>query len=210
MLSAYYLSLIGKEEYEKIRSRFLRMLIILSSLLDNKDLEEMHPFLEETYRIRASRQDIELLFLKILPLKAADPRQLLDSVVYCFGSTDGTSVPESITLPNRWRALIRLLISLNYILPRNLDQLGAPEASWMIEWPQEGFTDSTIFHNLQYAGPYYTFNEIPPLDIGTEEVQNWFSIVLVVGTQFKVSNDHMRQIEHMEPGIRIYTGAAGI
>lgn len=51
-----------------IRFRFLQMELLLLSLLNEEDLQEISEFLETTCNIRADRQNIELLFMKVIPL----------------------------------------------------------------------------------------------------------------------------------------------
>lgn len=51
-----------------IRPRFLQMLALLLSLLNDRDLKEMSSFLQSTYDISPVRSDLELLLLKVIPL----------------------------------------------------------------------------------------------------------------------------------------------
>src|SRR5271163_4099544 len=70
--SSYYNSLAspgGKDKnQEVVRPKFLQMLVLLLSLLNDDDLNQIGEFLEVTYNLKAERQHVELLILKVLPL----------------------------------------------------------------------------------------------------------------------------------------------
>ncbi|KAL8994337.1 MAG: hypothetical protein Q9169_005664 [Polycauliona sp. 2 TL-2023] len=71
--AAYYNSLdTGSAGFIELdlRPRFLQMIVLLLSLVNNEDLAELKIFLEKTYKLNADRRAIELLILKILPLSS--------------------------------------------------------------------------------------------------------------------------------------------
>ena len=79
--AAYYNSLPQLPETQQrlkipseIRPRFLQMLVLLLALLNDDDLAELSAFLEVTYGICASREHIELLILKVLPLSSINSK----------------------------------------------------------------------------------------------------------------------------------------
>ncbi len=53
----------------EIRPRFLQMLTLLLSLLNDRDLSSMSEFVERTYGINPKRQELELLFCKVNSLE---------------------------------------------------------------------------------------------------------------------------------------------
>ena len=64
-----------------IRPRFLQMIVLLLSLLNNDDLAETKDFLESTYGLKADRQSLELCVLKVVPLLSINPKVFLKSLV---------------------------------------------------------------------------------------------------------------------------------
>src|SRR5436853_1873381 len=73
---------------EIIRPRFLQMLVLLLSLLNDDDLSEIAGFLGDTYKINAERQHIELLILKVLPLMSINSRIFINAIVHTFDGPD--------------------------------------------------------------------------------------------------------------------------
>lgn len=64
--ASYYNSLDADPTVQKeIRPKFLQMITLLLSLLNDNDLLKIEDFLQSTYRIKAQRADLELLFLKV-------------------------------------------------------------------------------------------------------------------------------------------------
>lgn len=64
--------------------KFLQMLVLLLSLLNDADLGGIASFLEKTYRIKADRKHVEILILKVLPLQSINKsifvRQMVNAV----------------------------------------------------------------------------------------------------------------------------------
>jgi hypothetical protein len=156
---------------ELIRPRFLQMLVLLLSLLNENDLIEIQDFLEVTYSLRADRQNVELLILKVLPLMSINSQIFVSGMVAAF---DGPFVaPPPRDEKRVWNIFVERLLQNGYILPGTLEQLGEPNRSWVVKYPERGLKDSSIFNNVQYAGEGRTINNIPPmkLDLGNESNQ---------------------------------------
>jgi hypothetical protein len=162
--AAYYNTLDSDERAQKfIRPRFLQMLVLLLSLLNDDDLSELRDFLEATYKFKADRPNIELLFLKVIPLLSINSKVFLTSLVPAF---EGYSPKEPLEkdFTHYWDTFISRILPLGYILPGAVEQLGRNPMSWGVMWPEHGFKSSDIFVNLQYAGELRTFNDIPTID----------------------------------------------
>lgn len=78
--SSYFLSPAlndSKEAQEEIRPKFLQMLVLLLSFLNNEDLAKVSGRLESTFHIPGDRPNLELLIMKVLPLTAIDSQVFL-------------------------------------------------------------------------------------------------------------------------------------
>lgn len=161
--AAYYSTLDADPKAQKsIRPRYLQMLVLLLSFLNDDDLVEIRPMLESTFKLQSGRRDLELLFLKVIPLASINEKLFLTSMVPAF---EGFKPNEPIKPePTFWDTFITRILPLGYILPGTVSQLGRNPLSWIIKWPEDGFKNSFVFHNLQYDGAYQTFNDIPPIE----------------------------------------------
>ncbi|EXJ77115.1 hypothetical protein A1O3_10273 [Capronia epimyces CBS 606.96] len=148
--AAYFNSLASynKQEQQLIRPRFLQMLVLLLSLLNDDDLRELAEFLEVTYSIRAERQHIELLILKVLPLMSINSKIFLQSLVTAFDGPLVNPSPHLADQPVIWNIFLHRLLQHKYILPGTIEQLGDDDFSWVVNWPDGGYSDSSIFKNL--------------------------------------------------------------
>jgi hypothetical protein len=185
--AAYFNSLSSSgntdKSQEAIRPRFLQMLVLLLALLNDDDLGEIAEFLETTYRINAERQHIEMLILKVLPLMSINSKIFLHAMVIAF---DGPAVcPHPTDKPFVWNTFIQRILQLNYVLPGIVEQLGQPNLSWAIRWPEEGIKDSSIFNNLQYAGDARTINEIPPINLHLDTTAAELTVILTNGCKVR-------------------------
>jgi hypothetical protein len=164
------------------------------------DLTLLAEFLQETYGIKAGRQDLELLILKVLPLSSINSKIFLKALTSAF---DGLHLNPS---PNRsdqsivWNLFIASLLQQGYVLPGTIDQLGCFDQSWIIKWPEGGFKDSSVFKNLQYSGQFRTINEIPPITLNREVVSSELTVILSNGGNYIVSHVDLENIIRMTPG----------
>ena len=137
-----------------IRPKFLQMLALLLSLLNDSDLRTMSDFVEQTFRISAKSEsvpserlfqllighlgsDMELLFLKIIPLTSINSRVFLQGLI---PAVDHWPLTKESLQNERWvwTTFIRNLASKGYLLPGSVEDLGHQENSWVYGWPEEG------------------------------------------------------------------------
>ncbi|KAK5404694.1 hypothetical protein LTR06_009415 [Exophiala xenobiotica] len=199
--AAYFNSLASYNQQEQhlIRPRFLQMLVLLLSLLNEDDLGEIAEFLEVTYSIQAERHHIELLILKVLPLMSINSKIFLNSLVTAFDGPLVNPSPHLSDQPWMWSVFLHRILKHKYILPGTLEQVGNDECSWVVTWPEKGYSDSSVFKNLQYAGSARTINEIPPISLTAEYTSNEVTIILTNGCKYIVSVEDLENITRMTP-----------
>jgi hypothetical protein len=203
-LSASYfnaLSTLGNKDksQESIRPRFLQMLVLLLSLLNDNDLGDLREFLETTYRIKADRQSLEILILKVLPLMSINSKVFIHALVT---AVDGHAQAELDT-PHpgtMWNIFVQRLLHLGFMLPGTVAQLGQTGLSWVIKWPEDGIKDSHLFRNLQSVGRSQTMNEIPFLDLSLGCTLDEVTVIFTNGAQYLIGHDDLERIVCMTPG----------
>ncbi|KAK5063012.1 hypothetical protein LTR84_005088 [Exophiala bonariae] len=183
-----------------IRPRFLQMLVLLLSLLNDDDLHELAEFLEVTYRIRAERQHLELLVLKVLPLISINSKIFLNGLITAFEGPLVNPSPHLVDQPEIWRLFLLRLLRHDYMLPGTIEQLTDQNFSWVSKWPEDGYRDSRVFRHLQYSGRARAFNEIPPIDFHTEHNSTEVTAVFTNGCRYIVSVGDLENIIRMVPG----------
>lgn len=212
--SSYFNSLAipgGKDKSQEIvRPRFLQMLVLLLSLLNDDDLAEISGFLEQTYKIKAERQHIELLILKVLPLMSINSRIFVNAMVVTFEGPHVQLDPRYQDEASIWNRFIARRLGDGYILPGTVDQLGQPDYSWIVKWPEDGIKDSHVFSNLQYAGTARTINEIPPIDLSFDSGSNELTVILTNGNKYIVGTSDLENITCMTRGRYSITEAEGV
>jgi hypothetical protein len=203
-LSASYfnaLSTLGNKDksQESIRPKFLQMLVLLLSLLNDEDLGDLKEFLETTYRIKADRQSLEILILKVLPLMSINSMIFIHALVK---AVDGHAGAELDTLhPGKmWYIFVQRLLHLGFMLPGTVAQLGQTGLSWVIKWPEDGIKDSHVFRYLQSGDRSQTMNEIPSLDLSLDCTVDEVSVILTNGSQYVIGHDDLERIVCMTPG----------
>jgi hypothetical protein len=165
--AAYFNTLDSDDRMQKfIRPKFLQMLVLLLSFLNNNDLAEIQDFLESTYNIKADRKSLELLFLKVLPLLSINSRVFLTSMVPAFeeGRYTLTDCTNEDDYAHYWDVFVSRILNRGYILPGKVVQLGRNPMSWCVNWGENGFKSSDVFCNLQFSGTLKAGNEIPRID----------------------------------------------
>jgi hypothetical protein len=203
--AAYYNSMPETQQRLKtpsaIRPRFLQMLVLLLSLLNDDDLQELKEFLEVTYGIAASREHLELLILKVLPLSSINSQIFLNGLVTAF---EGPLVKPSPHLSDQsmvWNTFIARLLQKGYFLPGSVEDLGCPNQSWVVKWPNEGFKNTDIFKNLQYSGKARTINEIPAFDLNTDSFsESEITVILANTRSYIISTADIENVIRMTPG----------
>jgi hypothetical protein len=86
--TSYFLSLNNdtKVDQEDIRPKFLQMLVLLLSFLNNHDLAMIADVLESTFNIPGERASLELLIMKVLPLESINPQVFLEALFDAYKS----------------------------------------------------------------------------------------------------------------------------
>lgn len=188
--ASYYSALDSAEKAQQfIRPRFLQMLILLLSFLNDEDLGQIRTFLEKTFHFKADRPNLELLFLKVIPFYSINEHVFLTSMVPAFEGWSPRK-PENQDYSHYWETFLSRIVPYDYLLPGNLDQLGRKQKSWILEWPQQGFKSSLIFRNLQYGANdnMRTFNDIPPIEeeLDRKDINMQLTAVLTNDGQYYV------------------------
>lgn len=191
----------GDSTQSFIRPRFLQMLTLLLSLLNDVDLKAMAEFLERTYGISAKRRDLELLFLKVIPLISINPKVFLQSLIPAV---------EKRTLSDKavenyeacWDLFVKHLAQDGYLLPASVEELGHAESSWVMKWPEHGgINSSTVFARLQYRNSRLkSFNDVPPARFGFDTGVKQLTVILTNTTTYKIHPQDYEHIATLTPG----------
>jgi hypothetical protein len=122
----------GKDTTQKlIRPRFLQMIVLLLSLLNDEDLSDIADFLEATYKLKAERKHLELLFLKVIPLMSINSTVFLKAMIPAI---EGFPLNDDYDSSNEvhahcWDVFVRRILEQGYILPGSVLDLGREEFS---------------------------------------------------------------------------------
>jgi hypothetical protein len=164
--AAYYNTLKDPLAQSFTRPRFLQMLVLLLSLLNDMDLSEIREFVEQTYKFKADRPSLELLLLKVLPLQSINPKVFLSSLVPAYEGYTPRSEPRNFDdFKHQWDTFAMSVQDKSYLIPGTVKRLGRSNLSWVVDWPSQGFKDSSILAHLQFADPYWeTFNYVPRVE----------------------------------------------
>lgn len=187
-----------------LRPKFLQMIVLLLSLLNDDDLAEISEFLETTYNLGANRRHLELLFLKVMPLMSINPTIFLRAMdmAYFQGSLNsdktGTLNKEQSDL---WDHLISQVLKEGCLLPGVLEDLGRKRYSWVLKWPKSGLETSTVFNNLQYSGNHLrAFNEVPPLELRPEAGAAELSVIFSDDEKYTIASNDLASLTCLVPG----------
>ena len=151
--------------------RYLQVATLLLSLLTSKDLESLADAQNQFYGLSLRQFDIEILFLKVIPLISTSPRTFLETLIPIV---DQWPVPEqSLTkLPKLWARFQRRLAEEGYLLPASSDELGFRESSWTVQWPAQGIKSSSVFDRIQLHGTRSkAFNEVPSIALSNSTME---------------------------------------
>jgi hypothetical protein len=189
-----------------IRPRFLQMVVLLLSLLNEEDLREISEFLETTYSLRAERQHIELLFLKVIPLMSINSKVFLKAMIPAYEGWELKEPVNEDSYSSIWQTFIQRILAQGYILPGTVDDLGSLQNSWISKWPREGIKNTMVFDNLQYQGSGIghtkTFNDIPPIEIRPEfsASDKTIKVILTDTMEYTIDSNDLEQITCMIKG----------
>ena len=184
-----------------IRPRFLQMLTLLLTLLNDYDLKTMSEFLVSTYGIIPQRSDLELLFLKVIPLTSINSKVFLQGLIPAVDkwplSDQAVDNPEYV-----WRSFLKHLASRGYLLPASVEDLGHRQSSWVRKWPRGGVNSSTAFSRLQFHGESSaTFNEIPTARFSYEPGLKELTVIMTNNETYTIHPSDYEQISTMTKGV---------
>jgi len=182
----------NNKEQALVKPKFLQMLTLLLSLLNDDDLGDIASFLEKTYRIKADRSSIEILVLKVLPLQSIN-KSIFAREMFLAVNTQQTQ-HLSDDEEDTWNSFLTRLISQKYVLPGYTEQMGQCDQSWVIKYPEgDGIKDSYVFNHLQYGEEAATINEIPFMDLGTSKRTGQVTSLLTNKRQYSIDvSDHQK------------------
>jgi hypothetical protein len=203
--ASYFNSLDGTERtQQQIRPKFLQMIVLLLSLLNDDDLTQLSSFLQSTYQLRADRRHIELVILKVLPLRSINPKVFINALIKTFDDPQLPPIPPAEDNPKIypavWNKFVKTLVEYGCILPGTVSDLGQESASWAIMWPKEGFKSSDVFSNLQYAGEGRIMNEIPPIRLQAESPTKDVIAIFTDKKRYTVDSEDIPKITNMVSG----------
>ena len=126
---AYYTSLNdSKTDQETVRPKFLQMLVMLLSLLNDEDLRQISSILENTFKMPGNREGLELLILKVLPLSSFNSKVFIEDLLAAtnIGAKKIQQLDRSMQR-NSWRKFLTDLARDGYILPVHIQHTGISE-----------------------------------------------------------------------------------
>ena len=185
---------------EIIRPRFLQMIVMLLSLLNDDDLAEIADFLEATYRIKADRKHLEMLFLKVIPLMSINSKVFLKSLIPLH---EGFPLPPLVNDAKTWDTFVQRILKDGYLLPGAAEYLGRETKSWIVKWPEDGFRNTLVFNNLQYSSKEtmsWTINDIPAIEIHPEASLKEVPVEFTDGELYTIGKDDLDRITCLTPG----------
>ncbi|KAF1808585.1 hypothetical protein P152DRAFT_462310 [Eremomyces bilateralis CBS 781.70] len=203
-LSASYYNSLDPEDTNTrvqkfIRPRFLQMIVLLISLLNETDTQKIARFLEQTYKLKADRPSLELLVLKVMPLISINSQVFLTAIVPAvegFPLTDTRPEYQSWY----WDFFVKQMLKRGYFLPGTVATLGRQQSSWLVKWPKGGFNTSLVFNNLQFSGDLRTGNDIPALELHPEQGQSELTVIMTNGDTYIVAASDVERITSLQTG----------
>ena len=184
-----------------IRPRFLQMLALLLSFLNNDDLRDISGLLEATYKIRADRGHLEMLFLKVIPLMSINSQIFLEAIIPAVEGFPLRYPAEDGEQSDIWDIFVQRILAQGYILPGAVNDLGRTPKSWILNWPEAGFKSTQVFRNLQYAGSKFkTINEISPFELHPEMGHKELTVHMVDNKQYVIDSGDLERITKMNTG----------
>jgi len=183
-----------------IRTRYLQTLVLLSSFLCNRDLEQLEEFLETTYCLKADRNNLEMVILKVIPLVSINSKVFMQALI---PTVDAYPLPgNSPSLEEVWDVFVRRILERGYLLPGTIKDLGRAQKSWIVKWPEGGLSSSDVFNHLQFSGSRNrAINEIPPFEFHPEEAMSEITVIMMNEHRYRVETTDLEKITCMMPGI---------
>ncbi|KAL9607950.1 MAG: hypothetical protein Q9167_007188 [Letrouitia subvulpina] len=204
-LSASYFNSLDSTDSKKataqslIRPRFLQMIVLLLSLLNNDDLTEIKDFLESTYGLKSDRRSLELCILKVVPLLSINSKVFLKSLVPAIeGFPLGSDCAEYDS--HNWNIVVKRILEDGYLLPGTIADLGRQSLSWIVKWSEQGFKSTAVFNNLQYSGRLRTMNDIPPIELNPNGNLNEVTVIMTDDSKWVINAEDLEKVTCLTPG----------
>lgn len=123
MSSEYYLSLNDSTiDQEYIRPKFLQILVLLLSFLNNEDLQKIANVLESIFHIPGDRANLELLIMKVLPLASVNSEVFLEGLYDAYKPVEERKNNYGHSLQAKiWEELQQDLAAKGYIIPVHIE-----------------------------------------------------------------------------------------
>ena len=185
-----------------IRPKFLQMIVLLLSFLNEVDLKKIADFLQSTYKLKADRIHLELLFIKVIPLLSINSKVFLKAMV---PTVEGFPLRKDHEREEKhsdiWDIFVQRILRQGYLLPGTLSDLGRDPNSWIVKWPKDGFKSTFVFNSLQYSGSQFrAMNDIPPLEVRPEAHLTELTVVMTNGAKYTISSSDVEKITCLTPG----------
>src|SRR6266536_686344 len=177
------------------------MLVLLLSFLNDDDLSDIADFLQSTYKIKADRRHLELLFLKVIPLMSINSKIFIKGLILAFEGWPLTA--ECWDYEGSWDFFVRRLLEFGYLLPGGVTDLGRSKLSWAVRWGEDGFKSSDVFNDLQYAAAncrLRTINDIPPIELRPEAAVKELTVFFTNGAAYIIGSEDLERITCLLPG----------
>jgi len=121
----YYLSLNDDpEEKATVRPKFLQMIVLLLSLINNNDLKSIKTTLESSFDLPGDRADVELLIMKVLPLGAANSTVFLRGLEDAYDPWHKATSYDYPFLQNIWTGFQVNVAKKGYLVPHATSPMG--------------------------------------------------------------------------------------
>lgn len=187
-----------------LRPKFLQMIVLLLSLLNDDDLKDISTFLETTYHLKADRKHLEILFLKVIPLTSINSTVFLKTMtaVYQTGTLDSKTTFDSHDQMSRtWDHFLKAAATDGFLLPGNLGSFAGRHHSWIFSWPASGIDTATVFRHLQYSGSEHrAFNEVQPLELYPESDAAELAVLMSNNQTYNIASSDLAPLTCMASG----------
>jgi len=187
-----------------LRPKFLQMIVLLLSLLNDDDLNDISTFLETTYHLKAQRKHLEMLFLKVIPLTSINPTVFLKTLtaVQQIGASDSKPTFDSHDQMSRtWDHFLKAAATDGFLLPGNLGNFSGRHHSWIFNWPALGIDTATVFRHMQYSGSEHrAFNEVHPVELYPESDAGELAVLFSNNQTYNIASSDLAPLTCMASG----------
>ena len=150
--------------------------------------------------IKADRRNLEMLFLKVIPLLSINPRVFLKALIPAT-ETFPLSNDKDEDHSHIWNVFVKRILRDGYLLPGTINDLGRECLSWLYKWPEAGLKSTAVFSNLQYGGRLRAMNDIPHIEInpGGASLKE-VTVVMPDLAQYTIDATDLERIICLTPG----------